>query len=593
MLNIFQKFKHQLLILLGIICLLFLPQQIHAAEIEVTSSVSADKIGIEDSFYYTITVATESNKELNVEVNFNNFPADYLRPSISNSMSTSFINGRMSSSKSQAHKYTVYPRSEGILNIPQVDVLVNGKKYLTQSHKIEVVEGSLRPKAQNRRNYSPFSSLFDDPWEDQARTQKNNSSFVEVEVNRDSIYVGQNVIAKYTYYTQSNNYNISYDMQASDGYGIESSGTENENWERVKYKGKNYLRREITTLNISAQQSGILTLPVIVVNESAFLRSNSYKSPAKKLLVKELPKKGKAIDFSNAIGKFSLNSELAQSIMFENQQNQLILTITGRGNFPKILYPQVDAVDGLEILKPKATLNLDEGDAGTLILTYDIIPSESGKFKIPTVSFNYFDDVLSEYQTLYTTSHLLTVKNTDSTIDNSNNKNYNVFFTRNKPYLSNITKEYLLINKTSYWISLTILILAIIANSIFFRIKKKRMNNVSYMRKKEAIAILKKAINESEKLVQNNDLSFYTNAQNNLLKFVAKITKASLQMSQQELMKELEKSSVNNVTVAKINSFLTYCEQIKYRPNFQSNENIQNDFRKFQDIYNEIINIQG
>lgn len=582
---------HISVIILGVISFWLMPQQIQADDISVKSTVSASKIGIEDVFIYSIVAETSSSKELDVEVKFDDFPADYLRPSVSTSMSTSFVNGRISSSKSQTHKYTVYPRKEGTLTIPQVDVYVNGKKYQTQKHNIEVVAGSLRPKTTSRsRSNSPFSSFFDDPWDVPQNNTRNNNSFVEVIVSKDSVYVGQNIQAKYYYYTLRNNYNVSYDMQTSDGYGIESSNTENENWERVKYKGKNYLRREITTLNISAQKAGILTLPIIIVNERAFINSNSYKSPETKFIVKGLPKVGKAIDFSNAVGKFTLEAELAQSLMFENQQNQLIVTIKGRGNFAKILYPEIGQVDGLEILKPKATLNLEKEDAGTLILTYDIIPSESGKFKLPTVSFNYFDDTLEKYQTLYSESHLLTVKSIDSNLQSPNSNDYNVFYTRNKPYLKNILSEYLLTNKVSYWLFLSLLIVSILGIYLFHRNRQKLMSNVGYVRKKEALSILKKAIEESEKLVQAKNVKFYTNAQNNLLKFIAKITKASLQLSQAELMQELEKSSVNKITVGKINSFLTYCEQIKYRPNFQSNENIEKDFQKFQDIYNEIKN---
>lgn len=582
------------LILLGIVSFWLLPQHLNADDISVSSSVSANKIGIEDSFIYTVTVESNSSKNIDADVKLKNFPVDYHRPSISNSSSTSFVNGRMSSSRSQSHKYTVYPRKEGIINIPAAEVMVNGKKYQTQTHKIEVVAGSLRQQTQTRRrNSSPFSSFFDDPWQDNSSNQRNNNAFITVDVSRDSVFVGQSLTVKYTYYTSNNNYNINYDMETYDGYGIESSETINENWERVKYKGRNYIRREIITFTISAQEAGILSLPLIIVNESVFFSSNSYKSPIKKLFVKDLPKKGKAIDFSNAIGTFSIKSELAQSVMFENQQNQLIVTITGRGNFPKILYPQVSAVDGLEILKPKATLDLDAGDKGTLVLTYDIIPSESGKFKVAPVSFNYFDDEIEDYQTIYTDSNLLTVKSSENSSDSSVAKDNNIFFTRNKPYLGTINEEYLLTHKASYWILLSLLLALIIGYTIFYRNQVKKMSNGGFVRKREAVAILKRGIEDSKKLVESNDLEFYTNAQNILLKFVAKITKASLQLSQQELMQELDRSSINSVTVAKINSFLSYCEQIKYRPNFQSKENIQNDFKKFQDIYNEIRNSQG
>ncbi len=582
------------LIFIFVMGLFLFPFKVFADDIKVSSSVSADKIGIEDSFNYTISVETNSNQNLDVDVKFDNFPADYLRPSISTSMSTSFINGRMSSSRTQSHKYTVYPRQEGILKIPQVKVEVNGKTYRTQSHSIEVVAGSIRPKTQTRsRNRSPFSSFFDSEFDDFGTSRSNSDSFVEVEVSNDSIYVGQDIQAKYTYYTSNNRNNISYDMQAFDGYGYDSSSNDNESWQRVNYKGKNYYQIEITSLKITAQRAGTITLPIITVNESRFLTSNTSKSPSKKVLVKELPSQGKAIDFSNAIGQFSIEAKLNQPVMFDNQQNQLVVTIEGKGNFAKILYPQFPPVAGLEILKPKATLDYDESGEGALVLHYDIIPYESGKFKIPALSFNYFDDKEGEYKTIYSESTILTIKSRSSNGEDIERDQFNVLYSKNKPYLGNIKSEYLLINNLSYWLTLLLVIAAIIFYLIFYRIYQRKINDLTYVRKKEALALLKKAINESEELVKKHDILFYTNAQNHLLKFISKITKTSLQLSQSQLIEELKKSHVNNVTVDKIDSFLTYCEQVKYRPNFQSSENIEKDYQKFVDIFNEIKNIQG
>lgn len=576
-----------------LICLLILPFKLFADDIKVVSSVSADKIGIEDSFTYTISVETSSNQQLDVDVKFDNFPADYLRPSISTSMSTSFINGKMSSSRTQSHKYTVYPRSEGILKIPQVKVIVNGKSYTSQSHTIEVVAGSLRAKNQARsRSRSPFSSFFDSDFDD-FPSRVRTDAFVEVELSADSIYIGQDIIAKYIFYTSDNRNSISYDMQAFDGYGYDSSSKDNESWERVSYKGKNYFRIEITTFTISAQKSGVITLPLITVNESRFLTSNTTKSPTKKVLVKELPSKGKAIDFSNAIGQFTMEAKLNQNIMFDNQQNQLVLTIKGKGNFNKILYPQVPDVPGLEILKLKASLDYKISGEGTLVLHYDIIPYEAGKFKIPPISFNYFDDENQAYNTLYSVTSYLTVKKKANSASSEDKNSYNVLYSKNKPYLATIKSDYLLIHKSAYWILLTCLILAIITFIVINKINHNKMNNINYVRRREAILILKKAIKESEVLVKNKDITFYTNAQNNLLKFIAKITRVSLQLSQEELIEELKKSNINNVTVDKIKSFLTYCEQIKYRPNFKSSENMQNDYQKFLAIFNEIKNSQG
>ena len=581
-----------LLVMIGILGIWLLPHQLIADEISVTSSVSANKVGIEDSFILTIDVESSAAYQLDVDVSLKGFSANYRGPSVSNRSSTSIINGKMSSSYTKSYNYTVYPTKEGSLNIPQLTVTVNGKDYKTQSHKVEIVAGSLRKRnnTSNRRN-SFFDPFMDPLWDDNFyNNRRENELFIEVEVDKDSIYVGQHVIVKYTYFKLDNVWDNISDMETFDGYGIESSTQGDGTWKKVRRNGIYYNKQEIVTMNIIAQKAGTLTLPIFTVSNNRIIQNRVYKSPTKTILVKELPERGKGIDFSNAIGKFTIDSELAQRIMYENQQNQLQVTIKGKGNLSKVLYPEAPQIEGLEILKPKATLDLQDDGNGTLVLTYDIIPSVSGKFKIPPISFNYFDDTLHEYQTIFTPSELLTVKSISSPVEDAKYNDHNIFYTRNKPYLGNITKEYLFTNKLIYWFILTTFLIVMLSYLVFYKIQMKRMSNVGYVRRRDALRILKQAITESEELVEKNDVSFYTNAQNNILKFIAKLTKASLQLSQQQLIEEFQKIYPNKVTVAKINSFLTYCEQIKYQPNFKTNENLQNDFEKFKSIYDEIRN---
>lgn len=588
--------QHKTLILLSLIALIGLsPTLLSGDEIGVTSSISSTKIGLEDHFTYTVTVESASREELKVDIKLDGFEADYGRPKVSSSFASSFTNGRFSTSRTQTYSYTVYAREVGTLTIPKFTVVVNGKKHSTQKHEIEVVDGSLRQQQQQqqpqRRIRSPFGSFFDQDFDAFNSAQWSaHRSFIEAEMNRDSLYVGQDVQIKYFHYTTNNQHGARYSIESSDGYGIESREASDDKWVRTTVKGTQYFKREIVTLNITAQQAGVLSMPKIVMTEDLFFNRSVVRSPEKKLIVKELPQKGKSINFSNAIGRFTIKSELNQSIMFDNQQNQLVVTIKGKGNFKNILYPQFPQVDGLEILKPQAVLDLADDDSGKLILTYDIIASASGKFRIPDLSFNYFDDRLEKYQTIYSGSHLLTVREAATSQNVASKSNHEVFFSRNQPYLGTIRQEYLITNKTTYWALLSLYVLIMIGYIFFYRYQKRQMSNVGFVRRKEGLATLKKFIDEAKSLVEQNDLSFYTKAQNNLLRFISITTKASLQLSQQELIKELEKSSVANSTVEKIYSFLTHCEQIKYRPNFQAEENIVHDFEKYQDIYNEIKN---
>lgn len=587
--------QHKMLIILGLIALIGLaPTLLIGDEIGVSSSISATKIGVEDHFTYTVTVESASREELKVDIKLDGFEADYARPKVSNSFASSFTNGKFSSSRTQTYSYTVYVREVGTLAIPQFTVIVNGKKYSTQAHEIEVVEGTLRMQQQQQsrqRSRSPFGSFFDQGFDAFDNAQRSaHKSFIEAEMSRDSLYVGQDVQIKYFHYTTSNQHGVRYSIESSDGYGIETRESTDDRWLRATVKGTQYLKREIVTLNVTAQQTGVLSMPKIVMTEDSFFNRNVVKSPEKKLIVKGLPQKGKAIDFSNAIGRFTMKSELNQNLMFDNQQNQLIVTIKGKGNFKNILYPKFQQVDGLEILKPQAVLDIDADGSGKLILTYDIIASASGKFRIPDLSFNYFDDKLEQYQTIYSGAHLLTVKSAATSQNITVKNNHEVFFSRNQPYLGTIRHEYLITNKTIYWVLLSLYLLVMIGYIFFYRHQKKQMSNVGFVRRKEGLSTLKKFIDEAKCLVEQNDLSFYTKAQNNLLRFISITTKASLQSSQQELIKELEKSSVASSTVEKINAFLTHCEQIKYRPNFQAEENIIHDFKKYQDIYHEIRN---
>ncbi|MBI9031519.1 protein BatD [bacterium] len=589
--NMIKSMDFKVLLIIGIAFLLF-PQLIFADYMEVISSISADRVGLEDTFIYTINVETDSRSNLDIDLKMTGFPTDYRGPSVSNQSSTSFSNGQWSHTSTKKYQYTVYPREVGDLIIPPLTVVVNGKEYKTQKHSVKIVEGSLRPKANtNQRRSSGLNQFFDPFWDDSFYNQRKNQAFIEVEVSRDSIYVGQSVTVTYTYYANSSMmYQSQFGIESFDGYGIENNRITKEKEERVRYKGSIYTKKELATLTIVAHQAGKLTLPQITLETSFF--NNDVKSPSTTLLVKKLPDRDRAIDFSNAIGEFKVDAKLNQSIMLDNQQNQLILTISGRGNFSRIIYPQIPPVEGLEILKPKATIDSKADDSGSLILTYGIIPYESGKFKIPPVSLNYFDDKAGKYKTIYTDSKLLTVKSSSSTLENLTNNPTGIFYTKNKPYLGNITQEYLFTNKVIYWILMGILLASILSYLVFFKIQKKRMSDIGYVRRKDALKLLKKAINESSQLVETKDIAFYTLVQNYLLKFISIITKASLQLSQQELMKELDKSNVNKNTIAKINAFLSYCEQVKYQPNFPSKENIPKDFARFKNIYDDILNGQ-
>ncbi|OQY39431.1 MAG: hypothetical protein B6226_01925, partial [Candidatus Cloacimonetes bacterium 4572_65] len=193
-----------------------------SANVTVESTISSSEIGINDNVVYAIEISSDSKKQLKVKVNLSSSPYEIKGPSVSTGSSTSIVNGRVSSSKSKTYSYRIYPRKEGLLIVPATQVVVNGKSYRTNSHKINVVKSRKSTQRQSSNRTQSRNSLFNNNRSFNQKQSGSSSTFFRTEVSQDSLFIGQDLEVSYTLYTRASIYSSNYNVETFDGYGVES-----------------------------------------------------------------------------------------------------------------------------------------------------------------------------------------------------------------------------------------------------------------------------------------------------------------------------------------------------------------------------------
>ena len=130
-----------------------------------------------------------------------------------------------------------------------------------------------------------------------------------------------------------------------------------------------------------------------------------------------LPKPAPA-DFSGAVGKFTLSSNINKSSLSANESLTIQLKISGNGNMKMIKTPTIKFPADFEVYEPKVIndfTNTTSGVTGTKTIEYLAIPRHAGKFTIPAVTFSYFDVASQSYKTLSTSAYELNVEKGTST----------------------------------------------------------------------------------------------------------------------------------------------------------------------------------
>ena len=357
---------------------------------------------------------------------------DYIAgPYTSSSSSTSFVNGRRTSSFQMTYTYTLMAQKEGTFTIPPATVTISGEQYTSNGVKITVL-----PEDQPQQSNSGSGQAAQRSGSQQSAQQaqsgpEQGNIFMRTLVSKTKVYEQEAILLSYKVYVAgvdlkqfTNNTTLpdftSFLQQKIDLQDIQL--------ELENYNGRNYQTATIYSTLLYPQKSGDIQIEpasfeaVLLVPNQARSRSifddffNSYttatrtlRAPGATIHVAPLPA-GKPASYAGGVGKFTMDSKISATDVKANEAITLTLTIRGAGNMKLLKTPSVDWPEGFEQYDPKVTNNFKTstgGMSGTRTIEYLAIPRAAGEYTLPAVEFGYFDTEKGQYQVLRTPEYTL------------------------------------------------------------------------------------------------------------------------------------------------------------------------------------------
>ena len=357
-------------------------------------------------------------------------------PYTSTSSSTSFVNGKRSSSFEQTYTYTLMATKEGTFTIGPATVKVDGENVQSNGVRIQVLPADQPQQTQqqaptqstrNTQNYQSAQSSSS-----QAASAEN--LFVRTIASKTRVHEQEALMITYKLYFA----NVDVAQLTNNTKLPEFTGFLKQDLEQGEiqtelehYNGRNYQTAVLYRTILYPQHSGDIKIDpanfeaVLRVQVQQRARSifddffGSYTNVTKMLTapgvtihVASLPA-GKPAGFSGGVGHFTLTPSISQTEIQANEAVTIKLDISGSGNMKLLKTPAIDWPEGFEPYDPKVTNNFKtttSGVSGTKSIEYLAIPRSAGEYTIPAVNFSYFDIDSKAYKTLSTPEYTIRVK---------------------------------------------------------------------------------------------------------------------------------------------------------------------------------------
>ena len=499
--------------------------QMLADKVSFTAS-APDAVVVGDQFRLSYTVTTQKVKDFRAPsiIGFDVL----MGPSRSQQSNTQIVNGNVTSTSSITFTYILMANNAGEYTIPGASIIADGDQMVSNSVRIKVL-----PQDQGGSNSSSSSSTHSSS----GTGVSNQDLFITASASKTNVYEQEAFVLTYKIYTRESNLQLN-NAKLPDFKGFHSQEIEmttNARWTPEHYQGRNYYTTVYRQFVLFPQQSGKLyidpaqfqmTVGKPVQSDDpfdAFFNGGSNVIEIKKSIstpkiainVNPLPA-GKPADFSGGVGEFNISSSINNKELKTNDAITIKLVISGTGNLKLISNPEIKFPDDFEVYDPKVDNQVRltrEGLTGNKVIEYLAIPRHAGTYKIPGVSFSYFDIRSKSYKTLKTEEYVINVEkgagNADQVIANFTNKEDLKVLGEDIRYIkqNEVTlqpKGSFFYGSMTYWLFYIIPALAFIIFFIIYRKQAAENANVAKMRTKKANKVATKRMKLAGKLLSEN-----------------------------------------------------------------------------------------
>lgn len=563
--------------------------QMLADKVSFTAS-APDAVVVGDQFRLSYTVTTQKVKDFRAP-SIKGFDV-LMGPSRSQQSNTQIVNGNVTSTSSITFTYILMANNAGEYTIPGASIIADGDQMVSNSVRIKVL-----PQDQGSSNSSSSSSTHSSS----GTGVSNQDLFITASASKTNVYEQEAFVLTYKIYTRESNLQLN-NAKLPDFKGFHSQEIEmttNARWTPEHYQGRNYYTTVYRQFVLFPQQSGKLyidpaqfqmTVGKPVQSDDpfdAFFNGGSNVIEIKKSIstpkiainVNPLPA-GKPADFSGGVGEFNISSSINNKELKTNDAITIKLVISGTGNLKLISNPEIKFPDDFEVYDPKVDNQVRltrEGLTGNKVIEYLAIPRHAGTYKIPGVSFSYFDIRSKSYKTLKTEEYVINVEkgagNADQVIANFTNKEDLKVLGEDIRYIkqNEVTlqpKGSFFYGSMTYWLFYIIPALAFIIFFIIYRKQAAENANVAKIRTKKANKVATKRMKLAGKLLSENKKdAFYDEVLKALWGYISdKLNIPVSRLSKDNIEEKLRNHGVNEELIKEFLNALNDCEFARFAP---------------------------
>ena len=388
------------------ICLLSI--SLVAQEATLKAKISKNKLGVNQRLRIEFSIDKQGGDNFSPP-KFTNFR---VVGGPSQSVSQSWINGKVTFS--QSYTYIIQPKRKGAFSIASASIKIGGKFIKSEPVKVIVLDPVEIPKNPNDPNYVAQQNIH-----------------LVAEISKANPYVGEGIYVEYRLYV-SENVSV-YDTSISEapkynGFWNQDIKVNGFPVKMGKYNGENYRYIVLQKALLIPTKTGKLSVDPMrmdivigVPSGRADFFGNAitknirreFASTKKIIRPKTLPLEGKPANFAGAVGDFNFSVALSKDILKANETSQVQVKISGKGNLKLFELPTVETPAELEMYQPerKERVRVNaSGLSGAVTDTYTVVPLYKGKYKIPSISFSYFNPKEKKYKTIATEDFFVDVQ---------------------------------------------------------------------------------------------------------------------------------------------------------------------------------------
>ena len=530
-------------------------------------------------------------------------------PSVSQSSSFSFVNGKSTQSKSYTYTYLLEGTKEGKFQIAPATVTIDGKQYQSNALTIEVVKGNTNSNASSGRNSGQ-------PIQPDATASVNEENlFVKVDVSKKSLYLGESLVATIKVYTKVDLSNFGRSkFPTFDGFLAEEIPTPQRiELVRETYNGQIYNVGVIRKVLLFPQHTGEIVIEPFelecIVRQRLASGGHSFfddffgnyrdvramrRSKPVTVTVKELPQNGKPAGFSGTVGNITMSTSLSADTVSANDAITYKVTFSGQGNLKLLQAPVMDFPLDFEAYDPKESRNVntsENGMAGTVSFEYVLIPRYSGDYKIPAIRYSYYDTKSNTYKTIVGQEYAIHVRK-GAEKGQTGSTSGNVVQSFKKEDIRQVGEDIRYLKTGSlnlkeagvhffgtlkYWLSLFIPLVLFIAAFVFNRQRIKANADIARVKNRTATKMARKRLKlAATALKSHNGEQFYDEVLKALWGYMSyKLNIDKAELNRDNISEILQRKNVSEELMKDFISLLDTCEYARYAPGSNSDNEME------------------